>query len=34
MRVIAIKTLRDFWTVHPNAMQSLLAWHDEVSKAE
>lgn len=34
MRVIAIKTLRDFWAIHPNAMQPLLAWHDEVNKAE
>lgn len=34
MRVISIKTLRDFWTIHPHAMQPLLAWHDEVSKAE
>lgn len=34
MRVIAIKTLRDFWEIHPNAMQPLLAWHDEASKAQ
>jgi len=33
MRVIAIKTLRDFWAVHPDSEQSLLAWFDEVSKA-
>lgn len=33
MRVIAIKTLRDFWAKRPDAEQPLLAWHDEASKA-
>jgi len=33
MRVIAIKTLRDFWTLYPDSEQPLLAWFDEVSKA-
>lgn len=33
MRVIAIKRLRDFWEIHSNAKQHLLAWHDEASKA-
>ena len=33
MRVIAIKTLRDFWTTHPDSEQPLLAWFDEASKA-
>ena len=33
MRVIAIKTLRDFWVTHPDSEQSLLAWFDEASKA-
>lgn len=33
MRVIAVKTLRDFSAKHPLAKQSLLAWHDEASKA-
>jgi mRNA interferase HigB len=33
MRVIAIKKLRDFWVIHPDSHQSLLAWHDEASKA-
>ncbi len=33
VRVIAIKTLRDFWATHPDAQQSLLAWYDEACKA-
>ena len=33
MRVIAVKTLRDFSAKHPSAKQSLLAWHDEACKA-
>jgi mRNA interferase HigB len=33
MRVIAIKTLREFWQVHPDAEQPLRAWYDEASKA-
>ncbi|MFN7444028.1 MAG: type II toxin-antitoxin system HigB family toxin [Curvibacter sp.] len=33
MRVIAVKTLRDFWVAHPDAEQPLLAWYDEASKA-
>jgi len=33
MRVIAIKTLRNFWAVHPESEQPLLAWFDEVSNA-
>lgn len=33
MRVIAIKTLRDFWAAHPDSEQPLLAWFDEASKA-
>jgi mRNA interferase HigB len=29
MRIIARKTLRDFWEIHPDAEQSLRAWfHD------
>ncbi len=29
MRIIARKTLRDFWETHPDAEQSLRAWfHD------
>lgn len=33
MRVIAVKTLRNFWSLHPDAEQPLLAWFDEISKA-
>ena len=33
MRVIAVKTLRDFSAKHPLAKQALLAWHDEACKA-
>jgi mRNA interferase HigB len=33
MRVIAVKTLRDFSAKHPLAKQALMAWHDEASKA-
>ena len=34
MKIIAIKTLRDFWTANPDAEQPLKAWVDEASKAE
>ena len=33
MRVIALKTLRDFNAKHPLAKQALLAWHAEACKA-
>lgn len=33
MRVIAVKTLRDFWKLYPDAKQPLLAWFDEASRA-
>ena len=33
MRVIAIKSLREFWIRHPDAEQSLKAWFDEATKA-
>lgn len=33
MRVIAVKTLRDFSAKHPLAKQALMAWHDEACKA-
>ena len=33
MRVIAIKSLREFWIRHPDAEQPLKAWFDEVNKA-
>jgi mRNA interferase HigB len=33
MRLVAIKTLRDFWDRYPDAKQPLLAWVDEVKAA-
>ena len=33
MRVIAKKTLREFWEKHRNAEQALKAWHAEVKSA-
>jgi mRNA interferase HigB len=33
MRIVALKTLRDFWARHPDAEQPLRSWHDEVSRA-
>jgi mRNA interferase HigB len=30
MRVIAKRTLRDFWQEHPDAKEPLLAWYREV----
>lgn len=30
MRIIAKRTLREFWTRHPNAEEPLLAWYREV----
>jgi len=33
MRIIAVKYLRDFWLLHPDAEQPLKAWADEVRKA-
>jgi len=33
MRVIAVKSLRNFWALYPEAKQPLLAWFDEASKA-
>ncbi len=34
MRIVALKTLREFWARHPDAEQTLRAWHDEVSRAQ
>lgn len=34
MRVVAIKTLRNFWQRHPDAEQSIKAWVDEVGHAD
>ncbi len=33
MRVIALKTLRDFWRKHPQAEIPLRAWHALTSRA-
>ncbi len=34
MRVIAKKTLRDFWETHSDSEQQLMSWYQETSKAE
>ncbi|MBA2408197.1 MAG: type II toxin-antitoxin system HigB family toxin [Chitinophagales bacterium] len=34
MRVIAKKTLRDFWEVHADCEQQLKSWFQEISRAE
>lgn len=34
MRVIAKKTLRDFWVKHPDCEQQLKAWYQEAEKAK
>lgn len=34
MRVIAVSTLRDFWTKHPQAETPLRAWFAEASRAD
>lgn len=34
MKIISVKTLRDFWSVNPDAEQPLKAWVDEVTKAD
>ena len=34
MRVIAKRTLREFWKQHADAEQPLKAWYDEVRKAQ
>ncbi|WP_010179670.1 type II toxin-antitoxin system HigB family toxin [Aquimarina agarilytica] len=33
MRVIAKRTLRDFWSNNPDSEQQLLAWYREATKA-
>lgn len=33
MKIVAIKTLRDFWEAHPASEQPLKAWIDEAKKA-
>lgn len=34
MKIVAIKTLREFWARYPDAEQPLLAWIDEVQRAQ
>ena len=34
MRIIAIKTLKDYWEKFPQAEQALLSWHQEANLAE
>lgn len=34
MRIIAVKTLREYWSEFPQAEQSLLSWYEEVNVAE
>ena len=33
MRVIAIKTLKEYWEEFPQAEQALLSWHEETETA-
>lgn len=33
MRVIARKTLKDFWVVHNDCEQQLKSWYSEIAKA-
>lgn len=34
MRIIAKRTLRAFWGLHPDAEEPLLAWYREVEKED
>lgn len=34
MKIISVKTLKDFWEANPDAEQPLRAWYDEACKAE
>ena len=34
MHIISKRTLREFWELHPDAEQPLLAWHAEVKHAD
>ena len=34
MRIIAKRTLREFWETHPDAKDALEAWHSAVSRAD
>lgn len=33
MRIIAISTLREFWTIHPNSEQALREWYVKTERA-
>jgi len=33
MRVIAKRTLREFWSTHPDCEQALRSWHQEAEAA-
>lgn len=34
MRIIALKTIKDYWTKNPSCKQSLLAWYEEAEEAK
>lgn len=34
MRIIAKKALREFWELHPDAREPLLAWYREVEQED
>ena len=34
MRVVSKRTLRDFWEMHPDSEESLLAWYREAEDAQ
>ncbi len=34
MRIIALKTIKDYWTKHSETEQPLKSWYDEVKKAD
>jgi len=33
VRIIALRTLREFWESHPDSRQSLQAWYEDASHA-
>ena len=34
MRIIAIKTLKEYWEEHPKSKQALLSWYEETESAQ
>ncbi|ECT8547611.1 type II toxin-antitoxin system HigB family toxin [Salmonella enterica subsp. diarizonae serovar 48:i:z] len=34
MKIVSVKTLKDFWVKHPESEQQLKAWVDEARKAD